>query len=74
MAPESRTIGNNAAAKPPARGSSGFALATRLETTTTLTNHLQDRSQSTFVEGLGSIFVMQCSEPLKEKAFLSITP
>src|SRR5580704_10196289 len=40
MAPESRTIGNSAAANPPASGSSGLARATRLETTTTVTEHL----------------------------------
>src|SRR5580704_10090406 len=37
MAPDSLTIGIRAAASPPAIGSSGFARATRLETTTTFT-------------------------------------
>jgi hypothetical protein len=36
IAPESRTMGKSAAARPPASGSSGLARATRLETTTTL--------------------------------------
>ena len=35
IAPESCTIGNSAAARPPATGSSGLARATRLDTTTT---------------------------------------
>jgi hypothetical protein len=37
IAPESLTIGRRAAAKPPASGSSGFARATRFDTTTTFT-------------------------------------
>jgi hypothetical protein len=37
IAPESLTIGRRAAAKPPANGSSGFARATRFDTTTTFT-------------------------------------
>jgi hypothetical protein len=37
IAPESRTIGRSAEAKPPANGSSGFARATRFDTTRTFT-------------------------------------
>jgi hypothetical protein len=41
IAPESLTIGINAAANPPATGSSDFARATRFEMTTTLTGILR---------------------------------
>jgi hypothetical protein len=63
IAPEFRTIGNSAAASPPATGSSAWTRATRLETTTTLTGTPPHFGVwVTAAERLCSAFVMQCSE------------
>jgi len=67
MAPEFLTIGISAAANPPAIGSSGFACATRLETTTTLTEPpfsypCRQPLRSRFVFPL----VVQCSGKARE--------
>jgi hypothetical protein len=58
IAPESRTIGSSAAAKPPANGSSGFARATRFDTTTTFTG-APPGGPLTRMTGICSRFVMR---------------
>src|SRR5580704_1841172 len=61
IAPESLTIGRRAAAKPPANGSSGFARATRFDTTTTLTGTPPGGPLTRMAE-FCSRFVMHCTQ------------